>query len=314
MDSNYLIYNFVNIEDSLKPNNYFSSSDNNCIEICNSETNCQGVNITKPKCESDNISDPCVKSNITNGIGGTEPKNLTNFNCVFLKNINNTNYIGSSENNDSWIKKHYGNNLNNISLDKKYYLKINGKYIGIENKKNQIFLTYSNDLTSGSFFQFNSNGNLIETKTGKCIQTNGNYLILKDCIQDDVTQEFIYESKSNTIRPITNNANNNLCFSLGTNMQNQNESNNIVLEECNYTNNKNQSVETELNPNPNPNAKSVLEPFYSKKNDLNELKEINFCSNSIYKTIVTFILCCILIYFIWYLIRKKYKDDTTLST
>lgn len=312
MDSNYLIYNSVNIKDSPIPTSFFSKDENNCIEICNSEINCQGVNITKPKCESDNISDPCVKSNTTNGIGGIEPKNLTNFNCVFLKNINGTNYVESSENNDSWIKKNYGNNLNNISFDQKYYLKINGKYVGIEKKKNQIFLTYSNDLTSGSIFQFNSNGNLIETKTGKCIQTNGNYLILKDCIQDDVTQEFIYESKSNTIRPVTNNPNINLCFSLGINMginmQNQNESNNIVLEECNYANNKNQSVETELNP------KSVLEPFYSKKNNLNELKEINFCSNAIYKTIVTLILFCILIYFIWYLIRKKYKDDITLST
>ena len=51
------------------------------------------------------------------------------------------------------------------------------------------------------------------------------------------------------------------------------------------------------------------ENFDSDLDDFNSLKKLNLCSNVIYKTIVTLILCGILIYFIWYLTRKQYKDS-----
>ena len=344
MDSDYLIYNFVNIEDSLKPNYSFSKDKNSCINICSSETNCQGVNISKPICgsgsesesenenvstntitntntntnTSNNIGNECIKSNLGNGISSIEPENLKNYNCNFLTNINPTNYVTNSENNYSFIKKQYGNNLNNISLNKKYYLKINNMYIGIDYKQNQIFLVNTNDISLASVFQFNKNGNIIETKTNKCIQINGDYLILEDCIQDNVFQEFIYENKSNTIRPNSNNLENNICFSLD--FGNQNGTNNIVLEECNYSNNINQLVEVEVKVELEANTNNNKENFVindnnlNDLNDLNDLKKINYCSNPVYKTIVTFILCCILIYFIWYLTRKKYNNDGIIDS
>ena len=305
MDSNYLIYNFVNIEDSLTSKNIFLKNKEDCLNICTSETNCQGVNITNPKCENSNIQDECVKSNMNNGISSIKPENLTEYNCKFLKNINNTNYVTNSENNNSFIKKQYGNNLNNIPLNQKYFLKINDKYIGIDSKKNQIFLVTFNDISSASIFQFNKNSNIIETKSNKCIQINGDYLVLKDCIQDNMSQEFIYENKSNTIRPLDDNFSKNLCFSI----DNQNTSNNIILEECNYAYNKNQFIETETESETDIDSNYVKENFESDKDNLNGLKKINFCSNAIYKTIVTLILSCILIYFIWYLTRKQYKDN-----
>lgn len=306
MDSDYLIYNFVNIEDSPKPKNIFLKNKDYCLNICGSNTDCQGVNIAKPKCENSNILDECVKSNMNNGISNITPKNLTEYNCTFLTNINNTNYVTNSENNNSFIKKQYGNNLNNISLNQKYYLKINDKYIGIDSKSNFIFLVNFNEISSASIFQFNNNGNIIETKSNKCIEINGDYLVLKDCIQDNISQEFIYENKSNTIRPLNDNFVKNLCFSLDK----KNTSNNIVLEECDYLNNTSQSIQTKIETELETNINTTYskENFKSDKDNFNDLKKINFCSNAIYKTIVTLILCCILIYLIWYLTRKQYKD------
>jgi hypothetical protein len=47
-----------------------------------------------------------------------------------------------------------------------------------------------------------------------------------------------------------------------------------------------------------------------------QIDNINYCSNPVYKTIVFTILLGILIYFIWFVTRKKYNDDTgtTAST
>lgn len=45
----------------------------------------------------------------------------------------------------------------------------------------------------------------------------------------------------------------------------------------------------------------------------NKLKDINYCSNPVYKSIVFLILLGILIYFIWFVIRKQYNDDIDVS-
>lgn len=298
MESDYLTYNFVNIEDKQNSTNFFVKDKTSCMKICDTDINCQGVNIVNPICYSvnDNISktnvNQCIKSHINNGIENLKTENLTKYNCNLLTNINQTNYIADCSNNNSFVKKKYVNNLNNLLPNYKYYLKINNKYIGIQNQKNLFFLVNVDEKNVASIFQFNNKGNLIETKTNKCVQINGNYLVLGDCIQENESQIFIYENKTNTIRPSSNILNNNLCFST-----NNNESNNIVLEKCNYTNNKNQNILYE----------SDKENFMSERYDLKNLNNINFCSNVIYKTTITLILCCILIYFIWYLTRKQYN-------
>ena len=320
MDTNYLTYNFVNIEDSLKPNYTYTNNQNTCINSCNSESVCQGVSISDPICTNSISLDECIKTNITNGISTIEPENLTNYKCNFLTNINNSNYLTNNKNNNSFIKKEYVNILNNISLDKNYYLKINNNYIGIDNKQNQLFLVNSNDISSSAIFKFqpkpqsndnsniNSNINLVDVKTNKCVEINGDYLVLKDCDQSNDSQKFFYENKSNTIISGTNSFDKNLCFTSNT----KSDTNNIILEECDYTNNKNQSVFVdESSTNSSNSSNSIKENFKSNVDmlDMNNLKNMNFCSNTIYKTIVTIILSCILIYFIWYLTRKQYKDN-----
>ncbi len=40
-----------------------------------------------------------------------------------------------------------------------------------------------------------------------------------------------------------------------------------------------------------------------------QIDNINYCSNPVYKTIIFTILLGILIYFIWFVIRKQYSDD-----
>jgi len=41
----------------------------------------------------------------------------------------------------------------------------------------------------------------------------------------------------------------------------------------------------------------------------NKIENIKYCSNPIYKSIVFIILVGILIYFIWFISRKKYFED-----
>ena len=304
MDSNYLLYNRVNIEDTPIPNYIFSENKENCLKICSSEDNCQGLNISNPICENNDSLTDCVNLKLNNSISNTTSEDLTKYNCKFLSNINKTNYVINSENNTSFVKKEYANNINDLDITKQYYLKINNIYLGTILKYNIIFLVPVTDIKSASVFILNKNNNIIETKTGKCLQTNGDYLILEDYVQDNLNQQFIYESKSNTIRPITNIFNNNLCFTL-------NNTDFVVLEECNYNNNNNQQVNVEVNTLSNLGLKEnfKLDNFYN-------LQKINFCSNTIYKTVITIILCGILIYFIWYLTRKQYKDnnDTDIQT
>jgi hypothetical protein len=302
MDNNYLLYNNVNIEDSLTPKNIYSNDKSNCLNICSSEDNCQGLNIKNPVCENNNTLTECTNQKLGGGIININPINLTQYNCKFLSNINNTNYVIDSENNTTYVKKEHADNINNLDLTKQYYLKINNVYFGTKKKQNQIFLIPVNDIQSASIFTFNKNNNIIETNTGKCLQINGDYLIFDDCIQDNLNQQFIYESKTNTFRPVTNTFTNNLCLSL-------NGENSLVLEECNYINKNNQEVYIEAKTFSKSGIKENFEYDNFESNNFGNLKKINFCSNTIYKTIVTLILCGILIYFIWYLTRKQYKDN-----
>lgn len=305
--NNYLLYSKVNIQDSPKSKNNFLDDKSRCIEICSSENNCQGINIVNPTCEKNDTLTKCLNENINNttGVNTINSENLTQYNCNFLTNINDTNYVLDSDKNTSFIKNEFVNKLNNLSLDKKYYLKINNRYIGIKNINNQTFLIPIDDINLASKFKFNSNSNIIESKTNKCIQSNGNYLVLKDCIQNNPTQQFIYENKTNTIRPITNSSDNNLCLSF-----NDDDNDMIVLEECDLKKKLHQSIDTQINnlfESKSESASNIEENF--DVDGLIDLKNINFCSNHIYKTVVTLILVGILVYFIWYLIRKKYKDN-----
>ena len=57
--------------------------------------------------------------------------------------------------------------------------------------------------------------------------------------------------------------------------------------------------------------KKIQTKFNDKLENLNlfTIPDQNLCSNPIYKTIVTLILCGILLYLIWYLCKKQYQDD-----
>lgn len=46
----------------------------------------------------------------------------------------------------------------------------------------------------------------------------------------------------------------------------------------------------------------------------NKFENIEYCSNSTYKIIITIILVGILIYFIWFVSRKKYFEDSEYIT
>lgn len=292
---NYLLYNNVNIEDIANPHYIYVKDKNECVNLCSSENNCQGVNIEKPTM-NDEINNNIIK-----------PNNLTKLKCKFIKNLNNSNYIIESENNTTLIKKDYLNISDILDINKEYHLKINGHYVGIENKNNQLFLVLideDNLNITKSIFKFNHNGNIIDTQYNKCIQTNGNYLILQDYIPDNPAQEFIFENKTNTLRPKTNQFRNtykdDYCLDI--------KFENIVMDICDYKN-KNQYIDIEP-------ISEIKEEFKSdvEIDELEKLTKINFCSNIIYKTIVTLILLGILIYFIWFLIRKKYKDNIDINS
>lgn len=292
---NYLLYNNVNIEDVANPQYINIKDKKECIDLCSSETNCQGVNIEKT---------------IMN-----EEK------CKLIKNLNNSNHITESESNTTLIKKENLNIFDVLDINKEYHLKINGYYIGIENKNNHLFLeliTDNNPNITKATFKFNPNGNIFATQYDKCIQANGNFLILQDYIPDDPTQEFIFENKTNTIRPKSNRFPNNFCNTFRDDFCLDVKLENIVMNLCDYKN-KNQYIDIEpineiteelkLNQELKEDFKTDLEIA-----QLEKLKKINFCSNIVYKIIVTLILLGILIYFIWFLIRKKYKDNIDINS
>lgn len=302
-NNNYLLYNNISIEDGSNGSNILGDEKINCIQECSSENNCLGVNISNPICDSSNNYAECLnENNVTNnsGINSIMPENFSKFNCKILNNINNTNFVLNSENNTSYIKNSSGN-LIPMLPNSIYYLKIDNMYLSINNEYNQIFLVGNNNIGLASLFKFNSNGNIVEVKTNKCLQTNGEYLILTNCDSTNINQEFIYENKLKTIRPITNTTNNALCLTLDS-------TNKITLEECSNTSEQKIISESE----------NQIDNFDSDGLSINTFKNINFCSNPTYQIIVNVILCCIIIYFIWFICRKTYKDnsndDIILST
>ena len=105
----------------------------------------------------------------------------------------------------------------------------------------------------------------------------------------------MFENKLNTIRPMEPLLHKNLCFTKSEipGMRN------ISLEKCNFDNNNNQAIKTEIESYNNEN-------FESDK--FSEELNINFCTNSLYKSIVTIILFGILIYFIYYITTVDYKE------
>ena len=295
MNSEYLIYNNVNVEDNISYKNFYLNDSSKCINICNSENNCQGVSISNPICEYNNLTTQCQELKTSNEKNGIKTESLNEYNCKILNNINNNSLVLNSENNNSFIKTQIGNKINQISFTDNYYLKINDKYIGINNNLNQIFLVDYDNINYASTFKFNKSGNIIETKSNKCVQINGDYLILENCIANQPMQEFIYENKLNTIRPMEPLLHKNLCFTKSEipGMRN------ISLEKCNFDNNNNQAIKTEIESYNNEN-------FESDK--FSEELNINFCTNSLYKSIVTIILFGILIYFIYYITTVDYKE------
>ena len=301
MDSSYLTYNNVKIIDN-PHNSYIYSSDKiNCLDKCILDKNCKGVNISTKQ------------SNLTQ----SDNKNQNNYQCNFLNNITNlesSSYVFESENDDSYLKKLHVKITNNQK--KHYYLKINDKYLSVLDNRNLLSLIITNDVSDASIFEFDSNGKIIEINYKKCLQINGKYIILSDCEENNISQEFIYENKLNTIRPLgldnlTNLSNlSNSCLS-------KNLSEMITLEPCEIKNNKNQAIKLNLINHDNltklETDQNQMENFkFGPDANLSDLKNINYCSDPIYKIIVTIILLGILIYFIWYLTRKEYKDNDNI--
>jgi hypothetical protein len=85
-----------------------------------------------------------------------------------------------------------------------------------------------------------------------------------------------------------------------------------------YVGNVNVEADTGVNTGVNAQSEKTKENFFTNIrldpiDDINDLvPNINFCSNPVYKTIVTLILVGIIIYFIWFVTRKKYWDDESL--
>jgi len=293
MDNNYLVYNNISIEDGSKNSIIFGENKSNCIQKCSTEQNCLGLDIINPICKNSSTYSECLQENTNDGISKITPENFNKYNCKILNNINNTNYVLNSDN-TSYIKNQYAD-LKSSLKNSVYYLMIKDMYLSVNNQSNQIFLVGNNDIKLASLFKFNSNGNIIEVKTNKCLQTNGTNLILTNCDSNNTNQEFIYENKLKTIRPVSNTLDNNLCFTLDS-------SQSIKLEQC--TNDKNQSIITESENN--------IDNFDVDIDDMsiNSFKNFSMCSNPTYQIIVNVILCCIIIYFIWFVCRKTYKDNS----
>lgn len=323
MDNIFFKYNKTNIID--KPNDIiiYSSNTIDCINSCELNENCKGVVISHPICENNLPFSECIGLINDIDILNSRPENLYNSKCKFMTNIDNrNNIINNSSKDTSYIKTKYSNMLNsNIDSSKLYYLKINNLYLSINSELGLLFLTTSNDIESAGLFKFNSDGNIIETKSQKCLQINGEYIILTECGNNIKEQKFIYENKFNSIRPIaTLDKNNSLCLSLGLEMDNR-----IELEECVYSQTQNiqniqfnENTKLEINQMPYLNTNKLEstdknENFSSLKQLEKKIENIDFCSNPVYKTIVFLIILGILIYFIWFVSRKNYLDDNDIE-
>jgi hypothetical protein len=75
--------------------------------------------------------------------------------------------------------------------------------------------------------------------------------------------------------------------------------NNKCLQYCKSNKLDNESNKSDKSDKNNKNNKSLRK----------QIDNINYCSNPVYKTIVFTILLGILIYFIWFVTRKKYTDN-----
>ena len=297
MNNNYLRYNNTSINDNSKNSSFFGLNEQDCIQKCSNDSNCLGLNITNPICNNSYDYTECIKKNYTDtGISNNKPINLNQYNCVILNDINDANTVLSSTNNTSYIKNKNANNIPSLaSSNTNYYLIIGDMYLSINNELNHMFLVGQDQIENASTFYFNSNGNIIESKTNKCLQTNGDYLILTNCTQNNTSQEFIFENKLNTIRPLANTNNNSLCFTLDSSQR-------IILQECNYNNKNNQSVKFNNN---------TIENFNSEQTT--STQENTICSNQVYKLIINIILIIILLFFIYYIYRETYKDNNYVS-
>lgn len=314
MDNNFLQYRQTGINDNPNEKIIYNNDIKVCLNECVSNDECDGITISNPKCNKNITFSKCISSFNDIDILNSDPENLYKYKCKFLSNINDTNQVYFSEEKKSYIKNEYINMLNaKIDTSKYYYLKIDDKYLAISDKHDNILLVSSNSIDKASLFKFNSDGNIIELKTSKCLETNGNYIILTDCDVNLDTQKFIYENKFNSIRPFSSSQDNSiLCMGLGT--QSDNLDNKIELEECNYSSSqliqvqeKNETDETDGTDE--TNETQHYENFKCK----NKVYDINYCSNPIYKTIVLIILVGILIYFIWFVSRKQYTDELNVS-
>jgi len=302
MDSNFFQYNKSNIISNPNEKIIYNSNDTKCINECNNDNNCQGLIISNPICDKNIPLTECIQSLTDIDVLNIQPNDLYNFKCKFINNINDLSKIYKSDKNKCYIKNQYVDMLNSDNdMSKAYYLKINNKYLSINEELNNLFLISSDDVEKACLFKFNSNNNIVETKTQKCLQTNGKYLILSDCDNLINNQKFVYENKLNSIRPLNNsNGNSILCLTLidKNNDPDINTNNNkITLEECNFIDSQNIQIE------------KIKENFSTLKNLEKKIENINYCSNPIYKSVVFIILVCILIYFIWFIIRKKYYDE-----
>jgi hypothetical protein len=316
MDNNYLQYRQTGINDNPNDKIIYNNDIKVCLNECETSDECDGITISNSKCNKNITFSECISSFNDIDILNSDPENLYKYKCKFLSNIDDTNQVYFSEEKKSYIKNEYINMLNSkIDTSKYYYLKIDDKYLAISDKQDNILLVSSNSIDKASLFKFNSDGNIIELKTSKCLETNGNYIILTDCDVNLDTQKFIYENKFNSIRPF-NSSQDDLILCLGLGLQSDNLGNKIELEECNYSSTQIITAQesNETNETNETDETQQYENFKSLRKQIEKkLDDVNYCSNPIYKTIVLIILVGILIYFIWFVSRKQYTDELNVS-
>ncbi len=328
MNNNFIEYNQSNIITNPNEKIIYNKDTSNCLDDCKINIDCKGLVISNPICDINLPLSECINLVSDIDILNVKPQNLYEPKCKFISDTNNLSQIYNSNKHTTYLKNKYVNNLNyQIDLSKSYYLKINNKYLSTNDEFSNMFLITQDNIEKACLFKFNSDNNIIETKTKKCLQTNGKYLILTDCDNFSSNQKFIYENKLNSIRPI-NFSDGNYVSCLGLpnksninnpNINNQNNyinfdsdilsDNRIVLEECKFTPKQNIQIEEE-NISINDKSKSnTNENFTSLAQLEKKIENIEYCSNPIYKSVVFIILIGILIYLIWFVSRKRFFED-----